>query len=102
MFTVQLGTVPLVSRLITQSSVPFEKNPYLITVWFVSVMLFTRRPPDSIRTIVLLCSGPSRTAVYLSPMQAESTSRSIAPLNDGAPVAPSISVSDSPVHAATP
>ena len=98
----QLGTVPLVSRLMTHSSEPFEKNPYSMTVWLVSVMLFTRRPPGSIRTIVLLYSGPSSTAVYRSPMQAESTSFSIAPLKDGVPVWLSISVSDSPVQAATP
>ena len=54
------------------------------------------------RTIVLLCSGPSNTAVYLSPMQAESTSRSMAPEKEGVPVWPSISVRLSPVHAATP
>ena len=38
------------------------------------------------RTIVLLYSGPSSTAVYLSPMQADSTSVSIAPLKVGVPV----------------
>ena len=102
MFTVQLGTVPLESRLITHSSEPFEKKPKSMTVWLVSVMLLTLRPPSSIKTIVLLCSGPISTAVYRSPMRAESTSVSMTPLKLVVPVLLSISVSDSPDHAAMP
>ena len=65
-------------------------------------MLLTFLPPDSIRTIVLLCSGPSSTAVYFSPIWAESTSDSIVPEKVGVPVLLSISVSVAPDHAATP
>ena len=80
MFTVQLGTVPVVSRLISQSRLPLDRNPKSMTVCRGRVMLLIFLPLFSMRTIVLLCSGPRRTAVYRSPMWAESTWPSMVPL----------------------
>ena len=73
-----------------------------MTVFPDSVMLSTRRPPLSIRTIVLSCSGSSTTAAYCGPRRADRMFPSILPENSAAPVVPLISVSESPTHAATP